>query len=93
MFHDSTNQILADHLTTHPELVRSTVLKRFTEAKAGNLTFLLRILAIHKALGIQAHPDKRLAERLYTEQPDLYKGMPVPATTGHVLLLPFMFQT
>ena len=69
-----TNQILADHLTTHPGLVGSAVLKRFTEAKVGNLPFLFKILAIHKALSTQAHPDKRLAERLHTKQPDLYRG-------------------
>ena len=62
-----TNQILADHLTTHPGLVGSAVLERFTEAKVGNLPFLLKILVIRKALSTQAHPDKRLAERLHTE--------------------------
>mmetsp|Transcript_30841 Transcript_30841/g.71231 ORF Transcript_30841/g.71231 Transcript_30841/m.71231 type:complete len:571 (-) Transcript_30841:118-1830(-) len=37
------------------------------------LPFLLKVLSIHKALSIQAHPDKVLAAKLHREKPDIYK--------------------
>ena len=37
------------------------------------LPFLLKVLSIHKALSIQAHPDKELAARLHRERPQDYK--------------------
>ncbi|CAJ1400722.1 unnamed protein product [Effrenium voratum] len=37
------------------------------------LPFLLKVLSIHKALSIQAHPDKVLAGKLHRERPDVYK--------------------
>ena len=70
----STKETLADYLATHTELVGSKVSDSFPEVKTGNLPFLFKILAIQKALSIQAHPDKKLAERLHLERPDLYKG-------------------
>ncbi|CAG7848148.1 Mannose-6-phosphate isomerase; AltName: Full=Phosphohexomutase; AltName: Full=Phosphomannose isomerase; Short=PMI [Serendipita indica DSM 11827] len=39
----------------------------------GDLPFLFKVLAIRKALSIQSHPDKALAERLHREQPNVYK--------------------
>jgi mannose-6-phosphate isomerase len=33
-----------------------------------------QVLAIRKALSIQAHPDKKLAQKLHAERPDVYKG-------------------
>lgn len=39
----------------------------------GHLPFLFKVLSIHKALSIQAHPDKALAEKLFQERPDIYK--------------------
>ncbi|WOH07639.1 hypothetical protein DCAR_0727072 [Daucus carota subsp. sativus] len=38
-----------------------------------NLPFLFKVLSIAKALSIQAHPDKKLAELLHRTQPDMYK--------------------
>ncbi|XP_043283876.1 mannose-6-phosphate isomerase isoform X2 [Venturia canescens] len=38
-----------------------------------DLPFLFKILSIGKALSIQTHPDKKRAERLHREQPDIYK--------------------
>jgi mannose-6-phosphate isomerase class I len=37
------------------------------------LPFLLKVLSIAKALSIQAHPDKKLAEQLHAERPEVYK--------------------
>ncbi|KAJ3142641.1 Mannose-6-phosphate isomerase [Physocladia obscura] len=39
----------------------------------GDLPFLFKVLSINKALSIQAHPDKALAQRLFAEFPQLYK--------------------
>lgn len=33
----------------------------------------MQVLSIAKALSIQAHPDKKLAELLHRTQPDMYK--------------------
>lgn len=63
-------QTLREHLTSHPELLGNKVLERFGD----DLPFLFKVLAIRKALSIQAHPDKELAKRLHTERPDVYKG-------------------
>ena len=38
-----------------------------------DLSFLLKVLSIRKVLSIQAHPDKRLAEQLHAERPNVYK--------------------
>ncbi|EJU02087.1 hypothetical protein DACRYDRAFT_99861 [Dacryopinax primogenitus] len=35
--------------------------------------FLFKVLAIRKALSIQAHPDKALAQRLHRDKPEWYK--------------------
>lgn len=39
----------------------------------GALPFLFKILSAGKALSIQAHPDKSLAEKLHKEKPKSYK--------------------
>jgi mannose-6-phosphate isomerase len=38
-----------------------------------DLSFLLKVLSINKVLSIQAHPDKKLAERLHEASPNVYK--------------------
>jgi mannose-6-phosphate isomerase len=37
------------------------------------MAFLFKLLAVDKALSIQAHPHKALAEKLHAARPDLYK--------------------
>ncbi|TFY83252.1 hypothetical protein EWM64_g756 [Hericium alpestre] len=66
------DQTLQHYLAAHPEFLGDDVIKKF-DAGNGNLPFLLKILAIQKALSIQSHPDKATAEKLYAEQPDIYK--------------------
>ena len=39
----------------------------------NDLPFLLKVLSVAKALSIQAHPDKQLAEKLHEEKPHMYK--------------------
>ncbi|KAJ1684920.1 hypothetical protein LUZ63_016310 [Rhynchospora breviuscula] len=38
-----------------------------------DLPFLFKVLSVAKALSIQAHPDKKLAELLHKSRPDIYK--------------------
>lgn len=66
---------LIEHIASHPELLGPTIIERF----GRNLPFLFKVLAIRKALSIQAHPDKQLAERLHKECPDIYKGKSIQA--------------
>lgn len=39
-----------------------------------DLPYLFKVLAIGKALSIQAHPDKELGKKLHAERPEIYKG-------------------
>jgi mannose-6-phosphate isomerase len=39
----------------------------------SNLPYLFKVLSIRKALSIQVHPNKKEAERLHAEFPDIYK--------------------
>ncbi|KAI0717457.1 mannose-6-phosphate isomerase [Cerioporus squamosus] len=70
-----TQEKLSDYLAAHPELLGPRVVERFRSegAAEGNLPFLFKILAIEKALSIQTHPDKEMAQRLHKERPDVYK--------------------
>lgn len=64
---------LASHIATNPALIGDKVSSKF-EVKDGNLPFLFKVLSIGTALSIQAHPDKKLAQRLFKEHGDIYKG-------------------
>lgn len=66
-----SGQDLKKHLSQHPELLGKKVVEKFGD---GDLPFLFKVLAIRKALSIQAHPDKELAKRLHGDKPDIYKG-------------------
>lgn len=48
-----------------------SMLGQLSETK--QLPFLLKVLSIHKALSIQAHPDKTRAAKLHAERPEVYK--------------------
>ncbi|KAF7323796.1 Mannose-6-phosphate isomerase [Mycena kentingensis (nom. inval.)] len=63
---------LSEHLAANPALIGERVAARF-DAANGNLPFLFKVLAIEKALSIQTHPDKKTAEVLFAQQPDIYK--------------------
>jgi mannose-6-phosphate isomerase len=41
---------------------------------ANKLPFLFKVLSINKALSIQAHPNKKLAEQLHAKDPKNYPG-------------------
>ncbi|QRV87230.1 mannose-6-phosphate isomerase [Ceratobasidium sp. AG-Ba] len=61
-----SGETLYDHLKSHPELIGGAIRERFGD----DLPFLFKVLAIEKALSIQAHPNKKLAEKLHKERPD-----------------------
>ncbi|PWN40809.1 hypothetical protein IE81DRAFT_331365 [Ceraceosorus guamensis] len=63
---------LSSYLSQHTALQGKVVARRFRRPD-GELPYLFKILSVAKALSIQAHPDKSLAERLHREKPKSYK--------------------
>ncbi|CAN6183692.1 unnamed protein product [Urochloa humidicola] len=61
--------LLGDWLARNPDALGGPVGARW----GGGLPFLFKVLSVSKALSIQAHPDKKLAEVLHARQPDTYK--------------------
>jgi mannose-6-phosphate isomerase len=59
-------------LASHPELIGKPVIVKIN-AGNGSLPFLFKVLSIEKALSIQTHPDKKTAEILHAQYPDIYK--------------------
>ena len=43
------------------------------DEKETDISYLLKVLSVRKVLSIQAHPDKKTAERLHAERPKIYK--------------------
>jgi len=63
-----TNRTLLDLIEDNQALLSSEI-----SAKFGNkLPFLFKVLSIGKALSIQAHPNKKLAEQLHAKDPKNY---------------------
>ena len=60
---------LKEYLDANPEALGEATRKAFGD----ELPFLFKVLSVKKALSIQAHPDKKLAEVLHAQRPDLYK--------------------
>ncbi|KAI9807817.1 MAG: Mannose-6-phosphate isomerase [Sarcosagium campestre] len=58
-----TQRTLLDHVQENQALLSSEIIKRYGE----KLPFLFKVLSIRKALSIQAHPDKKLAEKLHAK--------------------------
>lgn len=49
--------------------------QEITRQYGGKLPFLFKVLSIRKALSIQAHPNKKLAEQLHGKDPKNYPGI------------------
>ncbi|BES91538.1 mannose-6-phosphate isomerase, partial [Nesidiocoris tenuis] len=62
-----TGETLSDYLKKNPKCMGTA-----ETINAGDLPFLFKILSIEKALSIQVHPNKEVAERLNSVRPDLY---------------------
>lgn len=54
--------------------------QEITQRYGGKLPFLFKVLSINKALSIQAHPNKKLAEQLHARDPRNYPGMRAPTS-------------
>ncbi|GIL59093.1 hypothetical protein Vafri_14039 [Volvox africanus] len=64
----STGESLQACLDKYPQLLGDQVVQNFGK----QLPYLFKVLSVAKALSIQSHPDKALAERLHKEHPKLY---------------------
>jgi mannose-6-phosphate isomerase len=49
----------------------------------NKLPFLFKVLSINKALSIQAHPNKKLAEKLHSQDPKNYPGNELNCAKNH----------
>ncbi|KAK7971449.1 hypothetical protein PG989_016465 [Apiospora arundinis] len=63
-----TGRTLLDMVDTNEALLSSTIKARY----GAKLPFLFKVLSINKALSIQAHPNKKLAEQLHAKDPKNY---------------------
>ncbi|PLB54600.1 mannose-6-phosphate isomerase, class I [Aspergillus steynii IBT 23096] len=61
----STGELLSDYLKKNPQLVGKATL----EKSGAEIPFLPKILSFAKALPLQIHPDKSLAEKLHAQDP------------------------
>eukprot|EP00469_Lotharella_globosa_P012242 CAMPEP_0167788838 /NCGR_PEP_ID=MMETSP0111_2-20121227/10290_1 /TAXON_ID=91324 /ORGANISM="Lotharella globosa, Strain CCCM811" /LENGTH=484 /DNA_ID=CAMNT_0007680815 /DNA_START=12 /DNA_END=1467 /DNA_ORIENTATION=+ len=56
-----------------PAMIEIDGKKELLSKVTGHLPYLFKVLSVAKALSIQAHPDKKLAEALHKERPEVYK--------------------
>ncbi|KAJ0426636.1 mannose-6-phosphate isomerase [Aspergillus carlsbadensis] len=63
-----TQRTLLDLVQDNVALISPEVIERY----GGKLPFLFKVLSIRKALSIQAHPNKKLAEQLHARDPKNY---------------------
>lgn len=63
-----TGRTLLDLVSDNQALMSPAISKKY----ANKLPFLFKVLSINKALSIQAHPNKGLAERLHQKDPKNY---------------------
>ncbi|KAJ5234195.1 uncharacterized protein N7469_003363 [Penicillium citrinum] len=61
----STDELLSDHLKRNPDLLGKASIQRYST----HLPFLPKVLSFAKALPLQMHPDKKLAEQLHAQDP------------------------
>nr|CAB3460684.1 unnamed protein product [Digitaria exilis] len=66
---DGGGELLRDWLVRRPDALGPAVAARW----GGDLPFLFKVCSVAKALSIQAHPDKKLAEELHALRPSIYK--------------------
>lgn len=63
-----TQRTLLDLVQDNQALMSTEISERY----GGRLPFLFKVLSIRKALSIQAHPNKKLAEQLHARDPRNY---------------------
>jgi mannose-6-phosphate isomerase len=64
----ATGRTLLDLVQDNQALMSESISKRYDQ----KLPFLFKVLSINKALSIQAHPNKKLAEQLHAKDPKHY---------------------
>ena len=64
----ATGRTLLDLVQDNQALMSTAISKRYEQ----KLPFLFKVLSINKALSIQAHPNKKLAEQLHSKDPEHY---------------------
>ena len=85
-YQTSTSRPLSEILASSPEkYLGKAIIEKYPNAAEGQLPFLFKVLSIGKALSIQAHPDKKLAERLHTDRPEVYKGESGPRSSARMV--------
>ena len=65
-----TQRSLLDLIQDNKALMSLKISEKYGE----KLPFLFKVLSIRKALSIQAHPNKKLAEQLHAKDPKNYPG-------------------
>ena len=65
-----TQRTLLDLVQDNQALLSQDISRRY----GGKLPFLFKVLSIRKALSIQAHPNKKLAEKLHARDSKNYPG-------------------
>ena len=65
-----TQRTLLDMVQDNQALISKEVSERY----GGKLPFLFKVLSVQKALSIQAHPNKKLAEKLHARDARNYPG-------------------
>jgi len=75
---DATRPFAELWIGTHPSgparvVATGSTLAEYLTPSGVTMPYLLKILSVGKALSIQAHPDKALAEKLHASRPDVYK--------------------
>lgn len=66
-----TDRTLLDLVQSNQALLGQEIFEKYD----GKLPFLFKVLSIQKALSIQAHPNKKLAELLHQRDPKNYPGL------------------
>lgn len=69
-----TKRSLLDLVQDNKALISTNIGQKYGE----KLPFLFKVLSIRKALSIQAHPNKKLAEQLHEKDPKNYPGTSIP---------------
>ena len=68
-----TTQLLTEIIKADPQMMKEYPASYEDYKELGELPYLFKILSVNKALSIQAHPDKALAEKIHKERPTVYK--------------------
>ena len=66
-----TQRTLLDLVQDNQALISQSISRKYGQ----KLPFLFKVLSIRKALSIQAHPNKKLAEQLHAKDPKNYPGI------------------